>query len=72
MKDLLHLLFALDEGGCLRINSDGEHIFAYFKDEAIPDDLRNGIIQYRGELLQRLKRPCQEKGDIKAKGVLII
>lgn len=74
MENLLQFLISLDEGGCLRINTDGNRIYAYFKYETIPDDLRDGIMQYRGELLHRLRRVAQDRKekDIKAKGVLII
>ena len=72
MTDLLQLLIELDERGCIRIDSDGSRIYAYFKQKDIPDDIRDGIIRYRAELLQQLKRPCQWKEEIQAKGVLII
>lgn len=72
MTDLLQLLITLDERGCLRIDSDGNNIYVYFKHNVIPDDLRDGIIRYKNELLQKLKRPCQWKDTIQAKGVLII
>ena len=72
MTDLLQMLIELDERGCIRINSDGNHIYAYFKYNTIPDDIRDGILKYRGQLLQQLKRPCQFKEKIQAKGVLIL
>ena len=74
MENLLQLLIALDEADCLRINTDGNCIYAYFKHATIPDAIRSGLTRYRGELLQKLRHVARDRNEkeINAKGVLII